>query len=197
MKSSLIAAMLISATAAQADGLYYGGGLSIVQGSSEESPNSATVSEDTYGAVTGTIGYRWDQSTMFFGAELGLDVTVGSDLENAADTCSEGANGPYYCNHVLTTRLRGVVGMPVGGFEGFATLGLASMGGTAANDVLSTGVAVNSGYTFGLGLQQDLNGNTLRYELIYDNLETNSVSQGGAYAPTFESVALSVSYLFN
>ncbi|WP_106746093.1 hypothetical protein [Yoonia maritima] len=188
---------LCAATSVNAEGLYYGGGISITQAESDAGFGANTVSSDTYGAVTGTVGYRWDQSNMFYGAEFGLDVAVGSSMEDDGADCFTAANGPYYCDHVLTSRLRGIVGMPMGSFEGFASFGFASMSGNAATFINTQDVAVNSGYTFGLGLQQDLSGNTLRYELIYDNLETNTQSQGSGYEPTFEAISLNVSYLFN
>jgi hypothetical protein len=197
MKLLMTAAFLLPATVAGADGLYYGGGLSITQADSDASAGSSVTSSDTYGAVTGTVGYRWDQSNMFYGAEFGLDVAVGSSMEDSGADCFTAASGPYYCDHVLTSRLRGVVGMPMGNFEGFATFGFASMTGDAATGNSTQGTAVNSGYTFGLGLQQDFSGNTLRYEVIYDNLETNTQSQGFGYEPTFEAISLNVSYLFN
>ncbi|MDO6591271.1 MULTISPECIES: hypothetical protein [Rhodobacterales] len=197
IKTILATTVFLCGTTAQADGLYYGGGVSLVQGDSLEGVAGNNSSTDTYGAITGTVGYRWDQTDMFFGAELGADIAVGSDFENGGNTCSDGATGPYYCEHSATTRLRGIVGMPVGNFEGFASFGFAASSGSAATSPSTSADAVNSGYTVGLGLQQDFNGNTLRYELIYDNLETNTTSQGGGYEPTFEAVSLNVSYLFN
>ncbi|MCG3269206.1 hypothetical protein [Yoonia sp. I 8.24] len=197
IKTIVTTTVLLCATTAQADGLYYGGGVSLVQGDSLEDVASSTSSTDTYGAITGTVGYRWDQADMFYGAEFGADIAVGSDFENGGNTCSDGASGPYYCEHYATTRLRGIVGMPVGNFEGFASFGFAAASGSAATFITTRDDAVNSGYTVGLGLQQGFNGNMLRYELIYDNLETNTTSQGGGYEPTFEAVSLNVSYLFN
>lgn len=164
---------------------------------SNDFPGSGLESEDTYGAIGGTIGYRWDQPTAFFGAEADLDIAFGSDFEASGTECSDGATGPYYCEHNATLRLRGVVGAPLGGFEGFASLGFAAMQGQGATSPTTTERGVNTGYTFGLGLQNDMGAGKLRYELVYDNLENVSTNPNGGGDPTFESVSLKVTYLFN
>lgn len=180
-----------------ADGLYYGAGIAVYNATSEQTPGAGFESEDTYGAIGGTIGYRFDQPTTFFGAEADLDIAFGSDFEVFGTACSVAASGPYYCEHNATLRLRGIVGAPFGNFEGFASLGFAAMQGQGATSATTTNRGVNTGYTVGLGLQNDMGSGKLRYELVYDNLENVSTNPGGGGEPTFEAVSLKVTYLFN
>ncbi len=196
-KSVILAAILTcGGQVALADGPYYGGGVAIYSSKSEPAPGAGIDSEDVYAAIGGTIGYRWDQPTVFFGVEADADIAFGSDFEYSGTACSDAASAPYYCEHNATLRLRGVVGAPVGSFEGFASLGVAAMQGQGADSPTSTSRGVNTGYTVGLGLQNDFNAGKLRYEIVYDNLENVSTNPDGG-DPTFESVSLKVSYLFN
>jgi opacity protein-like surface antigen len=197
MKHFVFAAAVLSATAAQADGLYYGAGLSLATAESNDRFGATYTSEDSYAAIGVTAGYRWDSPSVFYGAEFDADISLNSEFEVNGVPCSGGAEGPYYCENIATVRLRAIVGAPIGGMEGFASFGVAAMTGVAATNTLTTGDATNSGYTVGAGLQHDMNGNTLRYELIYDNLDTNTKSQGSGYAPAYEAISLKASYLFN
>lgn len=185
------------AQAALADGPYYGGGLAIYSSKSQATSGSGPESEDVYGAIGATVGYRWDQPSSFVGLEADLDLAFNSDFEFSGTPCSTAASAPYYCEHNATLRLRGVIGAPLGAFEGFASLGFAAMQGEGATSPTTTDRGVNTGYTVGLGLQNDVATGKLRYEIVYDNLENVSTNPGGGGDPTFESVSLKVSYLFN
>ena len=196
----VVAAAGVLACAGQialADGPYYGGGLAIYSSKSAEATGSPVESEDVYGAIGATVGYRWDRGTTFFGLEADADIAFNSDFEYANVECSVAADGPYYCEHDATLRLRGVIGGPVGAFEGFASLGVAAMQGQGATSPTTTDRGVNTGYTVGLGLQNDLANGKMRYEIVYDNFENTTTKPGGIYEPDFESVSFKVSYLFN
>lgn len=195
MHTSALALSLFAGQAAFADGPYYGGGLAVYSSSSVSNPGS-TAAEDVYAGVGLTAGYRWDQATNFVAIEADGDVTFGSDFERNSVACSDAAQAPYYCEHNATVRLRGLFGVPIGNFDGFASAGFAMMNGRLATSPLNRTDASNTGYTIGFGLEQDLSGNTIRYELIYDNLEEKSSGNGNPDV-TFESISAKVSYLFN
>ena len=79
--------------AALADGPYYGVGAAIYSATSNEEPDGGgDDSTDTYGAIGGTLGYRWDQPTAFFGAELDADFAFNTDFENDGVPCSTSAS---------------------------------------------------------------------------------------------------------
>lgn len=198
MHTKLLSALLLSVAGSTvcADGFYYGAGLSLIASESTEWDATA---EGTYAGFGLTGGYRWDLGKVFVGAELDLDLPLGGELEFDGQSCSDGyAEAPYYCEHAVTSRIRGVIGLPMGDFEGFGTLGVASVGGTGAvNGDGSSDDAVTAGYTVGLGLQHEISGNTLRYEFIYDKFDDVSVQPADLYEPTLEVYSLKVSYLFD
>ena len=66
--------------------------------------------------------------------------------------------------------------------------------GAVESDAVAPGM--NTGFTIGAGLQQPLGANTLRYEVVYDKADTNTKSPED-YEPTFESISLKVSLIFN
>lgn len=201
MTFKMTAAITIAVCTAQAslaDGPYYGVGLAFYGAQSDAPVGSFAPSEDYYAALGGTVGYRWDRSGNFIGAEADLDLAIGSDFENTnGATCSDGATAPYYCEHQATLRLRGIIGAPLGGMEGFASLGFAAMQGEGAISGSDTDRGVNTGYTVGFGMQSQMANGTIRYELIYDNLENTSTKSGGVEEPDFESISLKATYLFN
>lgn len=185
---------------AAADGVYYGGGLFYTDATSLNEPDGTAESADSYFGVSGTVGYRWDQPTSFFGAEADIDLPIGSDFEANGASCEDSATDPYYCTHNATIRLRGLAGIPVGNFEGFASAGFTIMTGDGAVSPNEQDTGVNTGFTVGVGLQQDLGGNTLRYELIYDNAEntaTKPTTGPVENEPTFEALTVKVTILFN
>lgn len=194
--STSVAVLVLAGQAALADGPYYGVGLAVYSSTSEPAPDAGFESEDVYGAIGGTVGYRWDGGASFGGVEADLDIPFGSDFEYDGTPCSTAAAAPYYCEHNATLRLRGVFGRAMGAFEGFASFGMAVMQGEGADSETTTSRGVNTGYTVGLGLQSDAGAGKVRYEIVYDNLENVSTNPDGG-DPTFESVSLKVSYLFN
>lgn len=191
-------AIILGAQTAVADGLYYGVGLGYSDSTSEpEFGGSSTADYATLGA---TLGYRWDRSAVFYTAELDVDVPLGEpDLEFDGSTCADGANGPYFCSHTITTRLRGLAGTTLSnGAEVFGSLGLATMTGDAAVSPFGdTDLGSAAGVTVGFGTQFVAGSGTVRVELIYDNMDQTVTMPNGNFEPKFEAVSVKASYLFN
>ena len=197
LSTLMVPVLLFSNQPALADGVYYGAGLAYIDAESYDEEGSELKSSDSYFGLGATVGYRWDQPANFFAAEADFDLPIDSDFEENGVSCATDAGGPYYCTHNATLRLRGIAGVPMGGFEGFASAGLMMMSGDGAVDENAQDRGVNTGYTVGLGLQQDLGGNMVRYELIYDNAENTITKPADRYEPTFEAVTAKVTFLFN
>lgn len=196
MTSCAAIALMASAPAALADpGFYYGVGLGF--SSMESFDGAASTSEaDTF--VLGlTLGYRWENMAMFYGLELDADLSGGADFEEVLSgaTCAVGAIGPYWCNHDSTVRFRGLVGQTMAsGTELFGSLGVVSVHGDSAVAPAATASIHSTGYTIGIGLQQDFTGMTGRLELIYDQAD-NSNNPGG-FDPDYKAVTLKSTLLF-
>jgi opacity protein-like surface antigen len=193
----MLPVLLLSSQPVLADGIYYGAGLAYSDAESLEPSEGDGASSDSYFGLGATVGYRWNQPTSFFAAEADFDLPLDTDFEDSGASCSTDADTAYYCTHTATLRLRGIAGVPMGGFEGFVSGGLMMMSGDGAIDSDVQDRGVNTGYTVGLGLQQDLGGSMLRYELIYDNAENTSTKPGGIYEPSFEALTAKVTFLFN
>ncbi len=193
-------ALMASAPAALANpGFYYGVGLGFSSMESfDNNPGTAQTSEaDTF--VLGlTLGYRWENMAMFYGVELDADLSGGADFEEVLSgaTCAAGALGPYWCNHDATLRFRGLVGQTMAsGTEIFGSLGVVSVYGDSAVAPAATASIRSTGYTVGIGLQQDFAaGMTGRLELIYDQAD-NSNNPGG-FDPDYKAVTLKSTLLF-
>lgn len=181
---------------AYADGLYYGGGVAFYQSESKGAPDSTLTSSDEYAAIGLTAGYRVDRPGMFLGAEADLDIAGSNDFIERGYECPNFVPSPYYCEHDATLRLRGVIGVPVGPLEGFASLGFAVMEGEAGSTPTSTDRGVNRGYTVGLGLQTEFGNGQVRLEMVYDELN-HAVVNPGTGDPSFESLSAKLSFLFN
>jgi opacity protein-like surface antigen len=200
MKRLIIAAALCLGTAnaaAAQEGFYFGLGVGATSGKSQA--EFGGTSKDTYGALGGVVGYRWESTGFFFGAELDGEAALGSKYAYAGVPCALGANGPYYCEHTGTLRLRGVVGGSLNAnYEGFATLGGAAMSGKGAiNPGGLTDKGINTGYTVGLGIQRGLNsGAKIRAEVIYDKLDSTRTKPNGLYVPKYQGTSLKVTYIF-
>lgn len=201
-----IAATVLAATAAAADpGFYYGVGLGYSMMESKESDlPGADASEEKAGLIGLTLGYRWENASIFYGAELDGDFSFGTDFENSMSgtPCSVSASGPYWCSHDATLRLRGVVGQALpNGLEMFGSLGLAIVFGESAVQEIPRDNVASTGFTVGIGVQQPFaRGGMGRLELIYDRADNSNGPTLGpgnpVYDPTFEAFTLKATYLF-
>lgn len=197
---SAIAVALISASgAAQAgDGFYFGVGAGVSKVDSGTSSFGTESSSANLTLLSATAGVRKDQGGGFFGGELNGDFSVSGEFTDdvSGDTCAVDANGPYYCTHNATVRLRGIAGQTVApGLELFGTLGLVVVTGTSATgntvqeDVRSTGVTV------GVGLQHSYSSGAVgRVELVFDKADNSN--EPGGYQPQYKAFSLVASYLF-
>lgn len=178
------------------DGFYYGIGAGMMNAQSD-AVIFGGVSEDRFAIVGGTVGYRFEQEKIFYGAEIDADVSTGSSMIGTGGTdCDDFADGPYYCTHSSTVRLRGIVGTDVGGgYEAFGSLGVAMARGTSAVSPFDQEENMNRGVTFGMGVQRALGSGMLRLELTRDRLET-SVTDPYLNNPTFESTSIKATFLF-
>ncbi|WP_378213675.1 outer membrane beta-barrel protein [Aquicoccus sp. G2-2] len=194
----------MAATAASADGAYFGIGLGYSKAKSVDSAGTNPSSELKSPMIGLTGGYRWDFASGFAAAEVDADVPTDGALKNTTNgnTCpTPGATGSYFCSHSATIRLRGIYGMPIANsWELYGALGLGVMTGQVSNSPGSAVHAVNIGPTVGLGIQHDLGKGKLRFELNYDHLNTNQVTGAnagfGVPHPTYTATTLKASYIF-
>ncbi len=176
--SIVVAAFAATAgSVASAQEFYFGGGLAYTSGTSQsEFGNSSDLDA---GMLSLIIGQRFAAGTGFWGWETNADLSFGSETKESTfgAVCStDGANGPYLCEHKATVRLVGVYGVPVGaGTEVFGSLGVGVMLGDYADSPTSVESARTYGATAGLGLSRDFGGGlTARGEVIYDSFDRNS-----------------------
>ncbi len=127
-----------------------------------------------------------------------MDRAYGSSMIGIGGTpCAVFASGPYYCNLDSTFRLRGIVGIPMqSGYEVFGSLGLVQVNGQSATGPFTQASNVNSGFTFGIGIQRKMKTGTLRLEIIRD-LANNSVIDPFGNNPSFQATTLKLSYLLS
>lgn len=199
-RNTLATAISIAAFSAGAavaeEGLYYGVGLAYSDAESASQPGGSTTSNASFGQLGVTVGYRWDQGDWFYATELDGELSLGNNfVGNSNSVCAVYANGPYYCAHDATLRVRFAVGTSSGDdYEFFATAGAVKVFGESAVSPTSQASASNTGYTVGIGAQRAMERGTLRGELIYDNAEDNGPPS--FYRPTYEAITLKFSYLF-
>ncbi len=194
----LVAALCVGAASAATaqQGWYFGIGAGGTSGKSLG--EFGGTSKDSYPIIGGVAGYRWEQPNVFFGGELDGELAIGSKYAFGGVPCTGGANGPYYCEHNGTLRLRGVIGGSLSGmYEGFATLGVAAMSGKGAiSGAGNTDTGVNTGFTVGAGVQRSLNnGGKVRAEVIFDRLDNTTTKPDGIYNPDYEAVSVKVTYI--
>lgn len=205
--NKLTAAALLSAAFATPslaeDGLYYGLGLGSSSMSSDVEWNAFKKSSLDSAVLGVTFGYRRDAGSMFFAAEMDGDLSLGQEFIGDANNlpCAPAnARGPYHCTHDTTVRLRGVVGTQIGAYEVFGSLGAVQVRGTSAVNVAQTDDVINTGHTFGLGIQRPLGTGTGRLELIYDRASNDNgpkhVLFGTVFSPDYEAVTLKATFLF-
>jgi len=192
-------ALCVGSGAAYAEGLYYGLGVGYTD--AESAPNAITsnTSGAGFGTLGLTIGKRWERPEIFWGAEANLNLGLGADFDDDVTglSCELNANGPYYCSHKATLRLRGMVGTSLANnYEVFGTLGLAAMTGDGATSPTTQDRGVNTGLTAGVGIQRQFGTNTHRIELIYDNLTSTSTQPGDQYSPDYKAVSLNYTLIF-
>ncbi|MBW6506940.1 MAG: outer membrane beta-barrel protein [Rhodobacteraceae bacterium] len=186
-----------TSTASAEGGFYWGGGFGLSSAESLPAPGFPFGASDTFPVVGITAGYRVDGANHFWAAEADTDISFGSDfVGNSGSSCPVYADGPYYCTHNATLRLRGVFGMPINSnYEGFGSVGLVAVRGTSAIGPTVQADAVNTGYTLSAGVQRATARGLARAELIYDRADTVRTNNGG-YAPQYEALTLKISLLF-
>jgi hypothetical protein len=204
--NKLTAAALLSAAFATPslaeDGLYYGLGLGSSSMTSEFSGLFGAKSSLDSVVLGVTFGYRRDAGSMFFAAEMDGDLSLGQEFIGGTfnlPCAPANAQGPYHCTHDMTVRLRGVVGTQIGAYEVFGSLGAVQVRGTSAVNVAQTDDVINTGHTFGLGIQRPLGTGTGRLELIYDRASNDNGPNdglGNVYSPDYEAVTLKATFLF-
>ncbi len=183
--------------AAAGEGFYFGLGLGFTAAESPDGEVSGIVSEADFGVLALTGGYRWDLPGTFVAAEIDLDLSLGAEFEESESgrTCEQGADGPHFCSHDATVRLRGLYGGPVGSYEAFVSGGLAVVIGDSAVDGFEQESNTNLGVTLGLGLQRAYGGSMVRGELIYDRAD-RSLSEPQGFDPDYEAVTVKATFLF-
>lgn len=197
MASVLTLATVISAPAF-AEGLYYGLNLSVSDSSSGFPGGGAMKASDSYASLGGTLGYAWSKETHFLAAEVNYDRPLGADLTNDSngELCMDAPNGPYFCTHDATLRLRGLVGTELGKADVFFSFGVAAMSGIGATSPGGREDGQNVGVTFGIGAQQETRLGKIRYEAIVDRFDNVRQSPAGRERD-FSSVSMRVSWLLN
>ncbi|MHC0052455.1 outer membrane protein [Actibacterium sp. D379-3] len=193
-----IAALFLTGAANAEEGFYAGFGFGLTD--MESQAEFGGTSEGALPMVALTAGYRAEADRFFYGAEIDADMSLDGNLDYQGTECGDGfANGPYYCEHDATLRLRGVIGTDLTPqLEGFATLGYGVMWGkgAVAGDG-STDNGVNSGVTVSLGLQHMMQKGKLRYELIYDDFGNTGEKPADLYKPDYQAVSLRLMYLMS
>ncbi|PJI84613.1 outer membrane protein with beta-barrel domain [Yoonia maricola] len=196
--NAIAVALLLTVPAAHADGVYYGVGFGYADSTSE--PEFGDNSSGGYPTIGATLGYKREQGNYFYAGEIDIDVPVGdAELSFEDVTCDDGfADGPYFCTHTSTVRLRSLAGVELSnGIDVFGTIGIAFMSGEGAIEPTGeTDTGTASGATVGFGAQIPVGSGSMRLELIYDNLENTGTLPDDVYEPTFESVSLKTTYLF-
>lgn len=196
--SALVALALLAAGPSGADGIYYGVGLGYGSAKSGTGTFGPESSKADLGLMGLTLGYRFDRPKMFFAGELDSDLHLSGTFHDTVtgNTCAAGANGPYYCSHDATVRLRGLVGAPMAnGYDVFGSLGLVHVIGTSATDTFTHANVGSNGFTVGFGIQHKMQGRGVaRFELIYD--QANASNGPGGYTPKYNAVTLKATWLF-
>ncbi len=194
---ALLAGGALSTPAVAEDGFYAGIGLGIQSVASQYL--NGVESEGT-GPVLGlTAGYRKEMTSGFMAVEIDADFSGGNRLEFFGTDCDGGATGPYFCEQNATLRFRALAGREIrDGIEVFGSLGLGAMRGQGAvSPHGNTDTGVNSGATFGLGVQRWSEQGVLRVEVIHDRFLHTIVRPGGQYNPDYRATSLKASYILS
>jgi opacity protein-like surface antigen len=198
-RTLLVAAFLAAGVgAARAEGsFYYGFGLGATRAESE-SNFPGVESDDTFGLLGLTFGYRRERASGFMALELDGDLSFGNNFTGDSGTeCDTYADGPYFCTHDATLRLRAVAGQVMNnGMEGFVSLGFAAVRGESAVQPTVQENNTNIGFTLGLGAQKNLaSGRRVRGEAVLDVLH-NSTTEPRGWTPEYEAVTLKATFLY-
>ena len=189
---------VLAASPAAAGDFYYGAGLGYTHAKSGTGSFGTEASNADLSMLGLTLGYRVDRAKVFFAGELDGDVNLGGKFHDdvSGNTCTSGANGPYYCSHDSTLRLRGIVGSSLkNGYEIFGSLGVIQVRGKSAVNSFVQDSVRSTGVTVGIGAQRKMsNYGVGRLELIYD--KANSSNNPGGYEPKYQAVTLKASWLF-
>ncbi|MBL9050471.1 MAG: hypothetical protein JNK19_10210 [Tabrizicola sp.] len=191
--AALVAATLITATASQAQELYFGGGLAYTQGDSTVAVGAPSELEAPM--VSLILGQRYATGSGFWGWETNADLSFGAESTffSGAGTCAaNGSDGrPFLCEHQATLRLVGVFGTGVAdGTELFGTLGLGALRGGFSDGAFGANSGTAYGPTVSVGLSRDVgNGLMGRGEVIYD-----SFGNGGGAASSSDYSGTSIRF---
>jgi len=184
---------------AVADGTYFGitGGVArATSGVGSFGPEESMATLTNLGAIA---GYRMDNGGNFFGGEFNAEFSIGDEFTDdpGGQTCSAGANGPYYCRHDATLRLRGIAGTTLAnGNEVFGSLGVVQIRGESATGTSTVAAVTSTGFTAGLGMTMSGMGSagTTRVEIVLDKADNSNEPSG--YQPTYQAVSLIVGFMF-
>ena len=187
-----------SAPALAEDGFYFGVTAGATSATSVVTAFGTATSAAALTSVGATAGYRFENNGGFLGIEVNGDFSVGGEFTDQASgqNCATYADGPYYCSHDYTLRLRGLIGREFGnGMEGYLAAGAVMVQGTSATGPTVAEAITSTGYTAAVGVQFDgIAGKTNRLEIVFD--QADSSNEPGGYQPQYQAVGVNFGLMF-